>query len=84
MVPVLAIKPPPSTTSPRSDASLIDVAQRAGLSLDEIRELLEHGNNPMSERLRELAVRQSPDIDAPIERVQRVRSWLQTAQSRGS
>ena len=35
--------------------AVIDVAQRAGLSLDEIRELVEHGNDPMSDRLRELA-----------------------------
>jgi MerR family redox-sensitive transcriptional activator SoxR len=60
--------------------AVIDVAQRAGLSLDEIRDLLEHGNDPMSDRLRELADRRLPDIDALIERAQRVRSWLLTAQ----
>jgi MerR family redox-sensitive transcriptional activator SoxR len=63
--------------------AVIDIAQRAGLSLDEIKELLEHGNDPMSDRLRELADRRLPDIDALIERAQRVRSWLQTAQSCG-
>ena len=63
--------------------AVIDVAQRAGLSLDEIKELLEHGNDPMSARLRDLADRRLPDIDALIERAQRVRAWLQTAQSCG-
>ena len=59
--------------------AVIDVAQRAGLTLDEIRELVEHGNDPMNERLRELAARRLPEIDALIERAQRVRSWLETA-----
>ena len=40
--------------------AVIDVAQRAGLSLEEIRELVEHGNDPMSDRLRELAERRLP------------------------
>lgn len=61
--------------------AVIDVAQRAGLSLEEIKELLEHGNDPMSDRLRELAGRRLPDIDALIERAERVRSWLEAAQS---
>ena len=59
--------------------TVIDVAQRAGLSLDEIRSLLEHGNDAMSERLRELAERRLPEIDALIERAQRVRTWMQAA-----
>jgi MerR family redox-sensitive transcriptional activator SoxR len=59
--------------------AVIDVAQRAGLALDEIRELIEHGNDPMSERLRELAERRLPEIDALIDRAQRVRTWLETA-----
>jgi len=59
--------------------AVIDVAQRAGLSLEEIRELVEHGNDPMNNRLRELAARRLPEIDALIERAQRVRTWLQTA-----
>jgi MerR family transcriptional regulator, redox-sensitive transcriptional activator SoxR len=60
--------------------AVIDVAQRAGLSLEEIRELVEHGNDPMSERLRELAQRRLPEIDALIDCAQRVRAWLHTAQ----
>jgi MerR family transcriptional regulator, redox-sensitive transcriptional activator SoxR len=59
--------------------AVIDVAQRAGLSLEEIRELVEHGNDPMNDRLRELAARRLPEIDALIERAQRVRTWLETA-----
>jgi MerR family redox-sensitive transcriptional activator SoxR len=59
--------------------AVIDVAQRAGLSLGEIRELVEHGNDPMNERLRELAERRLPEIEALIERAQRVRAWLQEA-----
>jgi MerR family redox-sensitive transcriptional activator SoxR len=62
---------------------VIDVAQRAGLTLDEIRELLEHGNDPMSGRLRELAERRLPEIDALIDRAQRVRQWLADASSCG-
>jgi MerR family transcriptional regulator, redox-sensitive transcriptional activator SoxR len=59
--------------------AVIDVAQRAGLSLDEIRELLDHGNDPVSDRLRALAARRLPEIDALIDRAQRVRSWLNDA-----
>ena len=63
--------------------AVIDVAQRAGLSLDEIRVLVDHGNDPMSDRLRELAERRLPEIDALIDRAQRVRSWLESATSCG-
>ena len=59
--------------------AVIDVAQRAGLTLDEIRELVQHGNDPMSERLRAVAERRLPEIDALIERARRVRTWLETA-----
>jgi MerR family redox-sensitive transcriptional activator SoxR len=59
--------------------AVIDVAQRAGLSLDEIAELVHAGTEPMSDQLRELAHRKLPEIDALIERAQRVRAWLETA-----
>ena len=59
--------------------AVIDVAQRAGMSLDEIRLLLEHGSEPMSGQLRELASRKLPEIDALVERATRVRAWLETA-----
>ena len=59
--------------------TVIDVAQRAGMSLDEIRLLVQHGSEPMSGQLRELATRKLPEIDALIERAERVRAWLETA-----
>jgi MerR family transcriptional regulator, redox-sensitive transcriptional activator SoxR len=59
--------------------AVIDVAQRAGMRLDEIRLLLEHGSEPMSGQLRELAARRLPEIDALIERAVRVRGWLEAA-----
>lgn len=61
--------------------TVIDVAQRAGLALGEIRELVEHGNDPLSDRMRELADRRLPEIDALIERARQVRRWLQAAQA---
>jgi DNA-binding transcriptional MerR regulator len=63
--------------------SVIDVAQRAGLSLEEVRQLVHHGNDPMSDRLRELAEHRLPEIDALIERAQRVRVWLLAASTCG-
>jgi len=59
--------------------AVIDVAQRAGLSLDEIRDLLELGTDPLSPRLRELAERRLPEIELLIARAQQVRAWLETA-----
>lgn len=59
--------------------AVIDVAQRAGLSLEEITELVHAGNQPMSDHLRDLAQRKLPEIEALIDRAQRVRGWLQTA-----
>jgi MerR family redox-sensitive transcriptional activator SoxR len=62
--------------------SIIDVAQRAGLTLDEIRHLTGPDNRgaDASLRIRELAERKLPDIDALIERAQAVRRWLEVAQ----
>jgi MerR family transcriptional regulator, redox-sensitive transcriptional activator SoxR len=59
--------------------AVIDVAQRAGLSLDEIAGLLDIGTDPLSERLQDLARRKLPEIEALIERAERVRAWLDTA-----
>jgi MerR family redox-sensitive transcriptional activator SoxR len=59
--------------------ALIDVAQRAGLSLDEIRELLEIGSDPFSPRLRALAERRLPDVERLIERATQMRAWLESA-----
>jgi MerR family transcriptional regulator, redox-sensitive transcriptional activator SoxR len=59
--------------------AVIDVAQRAGMSLDEIHLLMQHGNEPMSAQLRELATCKLPEIDALIDRAERVRAWLELA-----
>ena len=59
--------------------AVIDVAQRAGLSLAEISKLVNAGNEPMSDRLRELARLKLPEIEALIDRAQRVREWLEAA-----
>ena len=59
--------------------AVIGVAQRAGMSLDEIRALLAIGTDPLSDRLRELAERKLPEIDALIARAEKVRTWLEAA-----
>jgi DNA-binding transcriptional MerR regulator len=59
--------------------AVIDVAQRAGLSLQEIRELLEIGSDPFSPRLRALAERRLPEIERLIERAGQMRVWLESA-----
>jgi MerR family redox-sensitive transcriptional activator SoxR len=56
---------------------IIDVAQRAGLTLDEIRELT--GSPHAGGRLRELADRKLPEVDALIERALAVKRWLEVA-----
>jgi MerR family transcriptional regulator, redox-sensitive transcriptional activator SoxR len=61
--------------------SIIGAAQRAGLTLDDIRELLgsSGANGAVSERLRTIAGRKLPEIDALIERARLVRGWLEAA-----
>ena len=60
---------------------VIDVAKRAGFSLDEARVLLAtgHGGPPAHAQLRELAERKLPEVDELIARAQAVRAWLVTA-----
>jgi MerR family redox-sensitive transcriptional activator SoxR len=60
---------------------IIDVAQRAGLSLVEIRDLTgpQANGHDAGERIRALAERKLPDIEALIERAQAVKRWLQIA-----
>lgn len=60
--------------------AMIDVSQRAGLSLGEIRELLDAGSEPISPKMRELAERKLPDVEALIVRAEAMRDWLKTAQ----
>jgi DNA-binding transcriptional MerR regulator len=61
--------------------AVIGTGQRAGLSLTEVRELLTASNDrgAVSERLREIAHRKLPEVDALIERSLLVRSWLEAA-----
>lgn len=59
--------------------AIIDVAQRAGLTLEEIRELT--GSENHGERIRVLAERKLPAVEALIARAEAMRAWLQAAQS---
>jgi len=61
--------------------AVIDTAQRAGLSLDEIRLLLSASPDDSSavDRLRAVAERKLPEINALIERTELVRGWLECA-----
>jgi MerR family transcriptional regulator, redox-sensitive transcriptional activator SoxR len=61
--------------------AVIDTAQRAGLTLDEIKPLLSASPADRSaiDRLREVANRKLPQITALIERTQLVRGWLESA-----
>src|ERR671925_582406 len=61
--------------------ALIDVGQRAGLSLDEVRELFDAGSEPISANLRELAARKLPAVEALIVRAEGMREWLRRAEA---
>ena len=63
--------------------SLIDVSQRAGLTLDEIRELLDAGTEPISDQLQQIAARKLPEVEALITRAEAMRDWLKTAEGCG-
>jgi MerR family redox-sensitive transcriptional activator SoxR len=60
---------------------VIDVAKRAGFTLEEAAVLLatDGPGNPAHAQLRELAVRKLPEVEALIERAQAMRDWLNTA-----
>lgn len=58
----------------------IDVAQRAGFSLDEIRKLIADSEEERaSESLQELARDKLPDIEALIVRAETMKGWLEAA-----
>jgi MerR family transcriptional regulator, redox-sensitive transcriptional activator SoxR len=59
--------------------AIIDVAQRAGCSLEEIAELFSAADEPASDRLRALAARKLPEIERLIERARAVHRWLGVA-----
>jgi DNA-binding transcriptional MerR regulator len=63
--------------------SIVDVAQRAGLTLEEIAPLTGSAgpSADAGRHLRRLADEKLPRIDAMIARVQAVKRWLQVAQS---
>jgi MerR family transcriptional regulator, redox-sensitive transcriptional activator SoxR len=85
----IGLLPPPARVSGRRryDAgtvrtlAVIDTAQRAGLTLSEIKALLSASPDDRSaiDRLREMADRKLPQITALIERTELVRSWLESA-----
>jgi MerR family redox-sensitive transcriptional activator SoxR len=61
--------------------AVIETAQRAGMSLDEIKLLLDATPDDESaiNRLRELAEKKLPEIRALIEQTQNVQRWLEAA-----
>ena len=63
--------------------SIIDVAQRAGLSLEEIAPLTGPGNRSADagRHIRRIADEKLPAIDALIARAQAVKHWLQVART---
>jgi MerR family transcriptional regulator, redox-sensitive transcriptional activator SoxR len=63
--------------------SIIDVAQRTGLTLEEIAPLTGPGNRSAdaSRHIRELAHDELPHIEALITRARAVKHWLQLARS---
>jgi MerR family transcriptional regulator, redox-sensitive transcriptional activator SoxR len=64
---------------------IVDVAKRAGFSLDEVRLMLTAADEgaPASEQLRALSLRRLPELGALIERAEAVRRWLTVASSCG-
>jgi MerR family transcriptional regulator, redox-sensitive transcriptional activator SoxR len=61
--------------------AIIDVAQRAGFTLDEIRDLTGPANQGVraGQRIRALAERKLPDIETLISRAQAMKEWLEVA-----
>jgi MerR family redox-sensitive transcriptional activator SoxR len=62
--------------------AVIDVAQRAGLTLEEIRDLTgSKDGRHAGERIQALAGAKLPEIQALIDRAEAVKRWLEVAQS---
>lgn len=61
--------------------SIIDVAKRAGFTLDDAKTLLDasDGGGPAHKALRELATSKISEVDALIARAQEVRAWLEAS-----
>jgi MerR family transcriptional regulator, redox-sensitive transcriptional activator SoxR len=64
---------------------IIDVAKRAGFSLEEVRALLTSTDEgaPAHEQLQALAARKLPEVEALIERAETMRAWLTAASGCG-
>ena len=62
--------------------AVIATAQRAGLDLGEVRELLDgvDAGEPAGERLQALARRKLPEVEALIAQAEAVRGWLMAAE----
>jgi MerR family transcriptional regulator, redox-sensitive transcriptional activator SoxR len=60
---------------------VIDISKRAGFTLDEVRLLLatSDAGEPLHPRLRALAERKLPEVDALIARAEAMRAWLAKA-----
>jgi MerR family redox-sensitive transcriptional activator SoxR len=60
---------------------VIDVAKRAGFTLDDARVLLASGDGtgPAHEHIRDLAQRKLPEVEALIAQAEAMRAWLLTA-----
>lgn len=60
---------------------VVEVAKRVGFSLEEVRALLATADDgtPAHDRIRELAARKLPEVDALIARAQAIRDWLAAA-----
>ena len=58
--------------------AIIDLAQRVGFTLDEIRQLLGPGTRPVHDRIRELAIDKLPEIEGLIARAMTIRKLLVT------
>lgn len=85
----IGLLPPPARESGRRlydpsvlrSLAVIGTAQRAGLTLDEIKTLLESapGDAESMDRLRVVAQHKLPEITTLIERAELVREWLECA-----
>jgi MerR family transcriptional regulator, redox-sensitive transcriptional activator SoxR len=63
---------------------LIAAAQEAGFTLDEIADLLRSSDEGhASDQMRDLARRKLPDVEALIDRAQRMKRWLEVASDCG-
>jgi len=60
---------------------VIDIAKRAGFTLDDARALLATGGEggPAHDRIRDLAQRKLPEVEALIERAEAMKRWLTIA-----